>query len=110
MKFIISHTSLNAINTQSVEVLAPILSALEQPQQSDELVIEEVTFANQSLTRQGEDWVLEINDEAILKALRIYSRVSKWVAPLIQSAIALAGAVKNDMDELNEFLSAPKKG
>ena len=107
MKFVISTTTVNAINTKvKDEALALGASADLINQLTDTAEI--THLKNMRIECVGDQWEYEINDEAMFKVLRMYIRVARFVAPLISSVVGLMSSLKDDSEELDAFFNEAK--
>ena len=107
MKFVISTTTVNAINAKvRDEALALGASAdlINQLTGTTEIT----HLKNMRIECVGDQWEYEINDEAMFKVLRMYIRVARFVAPLISSVVGLMSSLKDDSEELDAFFSETK--
>jgi len=65
-------------------------------------------YANHSITEQGDNVVLEINDEAFVLLMRTYIKVAHMLAPIIKAVISVAEAFKVDFGAYNAFMMKRK--
>lgn len=107
MRFIITNTTAAAINNQVADVL--VECGLDKDTAITATTMQEVTeFKNFSITQQGDDWVYEIDDQVLLKYMRMYVHIAKIVVPFIEPVKRLFSTIKEDMDDIQAFI-APRK-
>lgn len=103
MKLVIKETTVNSINAMGAECIAQFGVTL--PPEG----VQEVTqYKNLSITRQGEDIVVEVNDEGLFMVMRMYLRVAKVIGAFIEPVKALFALLKEDMSEFESFVNEEK--
>lgn len=108
MRFIIANTTAAAINNQVADVF--VECGLSAEDAVTATTMQEVTeFKNFSITEQGADWVYEIDDQVLLKYMRMYVRIAKIVLPFIEPVKRLFSTIKEDMDNIQAFISERKE-
>lgn len=108
MRFIIANTTALAVNSQFADIL--VEGGLSAEDAVAATTMQEVTeFKNFSITQQGDDWVYEIDDQVLLKYMRMYVRVAKIVVPFIEPVKRLISSIKKDMDDIQAFVAERKK-
>ena len=108
MRFIISSATATAINLQVADVL--VECGLDKDTATTATTMSEVTeFKNFSVTFQDDNVVYEINDELLLKYMRMYARVAKIIVPFIEPVKRLLSSIKEDMDGIQSFMAERKE-
>ena len=107
MKFVISTTTVNALNAKvKVEALALGVSVDIVNQLTGTAEI--THLKNMRIECVGDQWEYEINDEALFLVLRMYIRVARFITPLISSVVGLMSFLKDDSEELDAFINETK--
>ena len=107
MKFVISTTTVNALNAKvKVEALALGVSVDISNQLTGTAEI--THLKNMRIECVGDQWEYEINDEALFLVLRMYIRVARFITPLISSVVGLMSFLKDDSEELDAFINETK--
>lgn len=107
MKFVISTTTVNAINTKVKDEALALGASADLVNQLTGM--NEVThLKNIRVEQVNGDWEYEVNDEAMFKVLRMYIRVARFVAPLISSIVGMVSSLKDDSEELDAFFNEAK--
>lgn len=107
MKFVISTTTVDALNTKvRDEALALGVSVDIVNQLTD--TAEVTHLKNMRIECVGDQWEYEINDEAMFMVLRMYIRVARFITPLISSVVGLMSSLKDDSEELDAFFNETK--
>lgn len=65
-------------------------------------------FENFSITADDQNYVFEMNDECLLKFMRLFVRTAKVLTPVIIMARTLITSLVKDFDEINEFIGKRK--
>lgn len=108
MRFIIANTTATAINNQVADVL--VECGLDKDTAITATTMQEVTeFKNFSITQQGDEWVYEIDDQVLLKYMRMYVRIAKIIVPFIEPVKRLFSTIKEDMDDIQAFIAQRKE-
>ena len=108
MRFIISNTTVAAVNNQAADILTEC--GLDKDAVIAATTMNEVTeFKNFSVTQHEGDWVYEIDDQVVLKYMHMYARIAKIVVPFIAPIKALFAAIKEDMDGIQAFMAERKE-
>lgn len=105
MKFIISASTVAQLNDATAEIACLVAGCTDitaAPIEADD------THANHSIKLIDGDYVVEINDEGLLKYMALYLKVAKAIAPFIKPIMGLMTALKDDVRELEAFFSAKK--
>ena len=107
MKFVISTTTVNALNAKIKDEALALGASAEIVGQLTGTA--EIThLKNMRIEQVDGNWEYEINDEAMFMMLRMYIRVARFVAPLISSVVGLMSSLKDDSEELDAFFSETK--
>ena len=107
MKFVISTTTVNALNAKVRDEALALGASAELVNQLTGTA--EIThLKNMRIEQVGDNWEYEINDEALFKILRMYIRVARFIAPLISSIVGLVSSIKDDSEELDVFFNEAK--
>lgn len=107
MKFVISTTTVDALNTKVKDEALALGASAELVNQLTGTA--EIThLKNMRIECVGDQWGYEINDEALFKVLRMYIRVARFITPLISSVVGLMSSLKDDSEELDAFFSETK--
>lgn len=115
MKVIVSAQTVNSFHTCAGTELRSLMKAI-CPGISDEAIAaafssdgwECTEFANYSITKVGDEWVLEINDEGMFKYMRVYGRIARCIAPFIAPIKALMWELKADMADIDRWVNQRK--
>lgn len=108
MRFIISNTTATAINLQAADIF--VECGMDKDTAIAATTMSEVTeFKNFSVTFQDDNVVYEINDEVLLKYMRMYARIAKIVIPFIEPVKHLFATIKKDMDGIQSFMAERKE-
>ena len=107
MKFVISTTTVNAINAKVKDEALALGASTELINQFTGTA--EIThLKNMRIECVGDHWEYEINDEAMFMMLRMYIRVARFVAPLVSSVIGLMSSLKDDRESFDKFINEEK--
>lgn len=107
MKFVISTTTVNAINTKVKDEALALGASADLVNQLTGTA--EIThLKNIRVEQVNGDWEYEINDEALFLMLRMYIRVARFVAPLVSSVIGLMSSLKDDSESFDKFINEEK--
>lgn len=112
MKFIINATTLAKTNEQLVAELRPIRHLFGD--NWDEMVkairaSDEVTHLKHvSLTLQGDEWVLWIDDEVLTKQVHLIGKAVRLLAPIIFTIKMIAQELGSDLRTLASWLREEK--
>lgn len=113
MKFTIARTTLVVITTSVDEINA--LNGEETCASAGVLfaVASELNALEHfSVTMPGDELVVEVNDEVVLRMLSLYMKTARLVAPVIKSAVtmfsAISGLIQGDADDLVSFIKRRK--
>lgn len=112
MKFTIARTTLAVITTSVDEINA--LNGEETCASAGVLAIASELNALEhfSVTLPGDELVVEVNDEVVLRMLSLYMKTARLVAPVIKSAVtmfsAISGLIQGDADDLVSFIKRRK--
>lgn len=107
MKFVISTTTVDALNTKVRDEALALGASAELINQLTGTA--EIThLKNMRIECVGDQWEYEINDEALFMVLRMYIRVARFITPLISSVIGLMSSLKDDSESLDKFINEAK--
>lgn len=107
MKFVISTTTVDALNTKVRDEALALGASAELINQLTGTA--EVThLKNTRIECVGDQWEYEINDEGLFMVLRMYIRVARFITPLISSVIGLMSSLKDDSESLDAFFNETK--
>lgn len=111
MKFIIAKSTVLAGNKENDTINAAIASAFGLPaphKHTDGIVELENEFENFSVTLIDGNYEFEMNDECVLKFMRLYAKAAKLVMPLVKAIVGMLEDFKADADEIAEFIGKRK--
>lgn len=112
MKFIINATTVSNTNEQLIKELRPIKHLFGGDW--DEMVkairaSDEVTHLKHvSLTLQGDEWVLWIDDEVLTKQVHLIGKAVRLLAPIIFTIKMIAQELGTDLRALASWLREEK--
>ncbi len=107
MKFVISTTTVNALNTKIKDEALALGASTELINQLTGTA--EIThLKNMRIECVGDQWEYEVNDEVMFMVLRMYIRIARFVAPLISSVVGLMSSLKDDSESLDKFFNETK--
>ena len=107
MKFVISTTTVDALNTKVRDEALALGASTELVNQLTGTA--EIThLKNMRIECVGDQWEYELNDEAMFKMLRMYIRVARFIAPLVSSVIGLMSSLKDDSESIDKFFDETK--
>ena len=107
MKFVISTTTVDALNTKVRDEALALGASAELINQLTGTA--EIThLKNMRIECVGDQWDYEINDEALFLVLRMYIRVARFITPLISSVVGLMSSLKDDSESLDKFFNETK--
>lgn len=107
MKFVISTTTVDALNTKVRDEALALGASAELVNQLTGTA--EIThLKNMRIECVGDQWEYEINDEALFLVLRMYIRVARFITPLISSVVGLMSSLKDDSESLDKFFNETK--
>lgn len=107
MKFVISTTTVDALNTKVRDEALALGASAELVNQLTGTA--EIThLKNMRIECVGDQWEYEINDEALFLVLRMYIRVARFITPLISSIVGLMSSLKDDSESLDKFCNETK--
>ena len=110
MKFIIAQSTVRTGNEQCAQLNTIIYSALgnDAPAQAYDDVILTNEFVNFNITKEADDYVFELNDECVLKYMRLYIKVAQTIAPFVKPIIGLITMLKTEITEIEAFIGQRK--
>lgn len=111
MKIIIAQSTVNALTIAGAEVINTIgepLGKSEKPLAVADLLPPCDEYVNHSVKLEGDNVVLELNDELFFKYMSVYLKVAKFVAPFIKPAMALMHALQSDVRDIEEWMKSRK--
>lgn len=111
MKFIINAITVSNTNEQLIEELRPIRHLFGD--NWDEMVKAiraetEVHLKHVSLTLQGDEWIVWVDDEAITKQIALIGKVMRLFAPIIFTIKMVAKEIDSDLRTLASWLCEEK--
>lgn len=107
MKFVISTTTVNALNAKVRDEALALGASADLVNQLTGTA--EIThLKNMRIEQVGDNWEYELNDEVMFMVLRTYIRVARFIAPLISSIVGLVSSIKDDSEELDAFFNEAK--
>lgn len=119
MKFTISKATFLALAQKEEKMKNLLLEEIEGSSPCDyaaavekklEFVLQKAGtyFANFTITEVNGEIVLEANDEGLFKMYAIYLKVVKFVKPFIKPFMGLFEVLRDDISEIERFMSQPK--
>ena len=108
MKFVISANTVTELNARSATTMRELGVDNDLAAMLTAPPTETTGLANMSVTQTNDEWTVEINDEVLFKYLRVYIRIAQFVVPFITPLTNLMFSIKEDLAEIEEFISRPK--
>ncbi len=107
MKFVISTTTINALNARVKDEALALGASADLVNQLTGTA--EITHLKNIRVEQVDgNWEYELNDEAMFMVLRMYIRVARFIAPLVSSVIGLMSSLKDDSESFDKFINEEK--
>ena len=111
MKFIINATTVSNANEQLIKELQPIKHLFGGDW--DEMVKAiraetEVTLKHVSLTLQGDEWIVWVDDEIITKQIALIGKAVRLLAPILLTFKMIAKELDSDLRALASWLREEK--
>ena len=111
MKFIINATTVSNANEQLIKELRPIKHLFGGDW--DEMVKAiraetEVTLKHVSLTLQGSEWIVWVDDEIITKQIALIGKAVRLLAPILLTFKMIAKELDSDLRALASWLREEK--
>lgn len=53
---------------------------------------------------EGDDFIIEYDDQIMIKVLKIYTKVACFIAPIVKQCVAFAGEIQADLNEIKRSL------
>lgn len=106
MKFVIAQSTITQSTAQLNE-----LSVIVTGVPIDTIVMQDFVdtdHANHSVTLQGDDLVVEIDDAVFVKYMAVYIKVARVVMPFVAPLKALFKELRSDLESIHEFFDARK--
>lgn len=107
MRFIISHAAVVATAAQLNEVTTVVTDTFGMDAEKP-LVIDpgftDTSLANFSVTSVNEEFVVEINDDVLIRYMQFYLRVVRFIAPVAKSLYFALEGLSHEWKELEAFI------
>ena len=111
MKFIINATTVSNTNEQLINELRPIrhLFGGDWDKMVEAIRAEtEVTLKHVSLTLQGSEWIVWVDDEVLIKQIALIGKAMRLFAPIIFTIKMVAKEIDSDLRTLASWLREEK--
>lgn len=111
MKIIMAQSTVRTGNEQSAELNIVLCDAfnLDNPITEYDDVVLTTEFENFSVTLDDDkNYVFELNDECVLKCMRLYVKAAKVLAPFIKPIMGLMNMLKDEYAEIEAFIGKRK--